>query len=313
MIIAIDESGSFDCNLDEYSLFCGVIIPTGNKSRFVTLENYYNWESSLPSNVLSSNGEVKGHSLSEEQLAEFVQHVLLKQKDIRIIYSVYDTKWMNDSIVKKHKDFEVLMLDYSVADFEKNNASKKETNYIRSIRDWIKGKNLQQYLKILGLRHIILDALFESMVYFLAAERESEVIESSYLIDKDFISDQNISWQGYFKKILMEDTKKRPLPVIDTWDKQTHPFFKRFPLDGNRIKLSPLLKDDLSFEDSAFNFEIRLADICGIIINRFYNRRMYTHIFKILESIILPYSEEPKIIKLRDFDLKNKIKEMGLR
>ena len=308
MIISIDESGSFNCNINEYSLFVSVIIPTDNQSLNLIRSSYDNWESKLQNSLFDSKGEIKGEYLNENHLFDFVNHIFLKHNDLRFSYLIFDTVRLKDSIVQKHKDIEVAMLDFSIKDFEKNNAPKKQTNYIKSIRNWINSKNLQQYFKILGLRMIINKSLKYSMIFFFSNQRESEIINGSLLIDRDFINDQNIYWKGYFKKLLLEYTKKEPLPVIDTWDREKHPFFKRFPImENNKLNLSYLFRDNLHFEDSKSFFEIRLADILGIIINRYYNQKKYRNIFEMLKTKSV--AENGDYISLNDFDFKAKLDE----
>ncbi len=311
MIISIDESGSFNCNLGEFSLFSSIIIPTDNQHYQDIKDSYFKWESSIPTELFNSKGEIKGTELSENHFVDFVDQLFIKHDDLRFSYLIFNTVELQDSVVQKHKDIEVAMLDFSVKDFEKNNAPKKQTNYIKSIRNWISSKNLQQYLKILGLRMIINKALRYSMIYFLPNLRESEIINGSYLIDKDFINDQNIYWQGYFKRLLLEYTKSEPLPVVDTWDKDTHPFFKRFPImDNNQLNLSYLFRDNMNFEDSDKYFEIRLADLCCVILFRYHNQDKYKNIFNKLKTKSLAGNGDGDYIMLRDFDFQSKLSEI---
>jgi hypothetical protein len=111
--------------------------------------------------------------------------------------------------------------------------------------------------------------------------------------------------------LLLEYTKSEPLPVVDTWDKGTHPFYKRFPIMKNsQLNLSYLFRENMNFENSDKHFEIRLADICCVILFRYHNKNIYKNIFNKLKTKSLAENGYGDYIMLRDFDFQNKLIEM---
>jgi hypothetical protein len=307
MIAAIDESGIFSLGKSEYSIFVSTVIPTDAKSHLKIGNSYKNWENKLGSRFFNKKKEVKGSLLGDSELGSFVEQVISPFNDIRINCIGFNTSKIDPSILQKHKNIEVAQLEYSVNDFEINHAPKRQTNYIKSIRGWLNSKNLSEYLKILGLRNCISTTLTKSMIYFFGNLRENEIINASYEIDKDFISDQNIYWQGYFKMLLLEYTKNEPLPIINTWDKENHPFFLKYPLlDNKKVNLSPLFKNNLSFKNSESSIYIRISDICAIIIYRNLNHNKNDGLFRFLQTRALTNDGLCELLMLRDFDFKLK-------
>jgi hypothetical protein len=311
MIIAIDESGIFSANKPEYCIFLSVIIPTDDKKNLIIKTSYKNWEQKLSNKFFDKKGEVKGSLLGEPELIDFTRNVLIPFNDLRIYYIAFDTSKLDTEIVRKYLDFEVAQLELSVQDFNNHNAPKKQTNYIVSIKDWLKSKNQQEFLKILGLRYCSFNSLYQTMIYFFGNLRESEIINGSYEIDKDFINDQNIYWKGYFKQLFQEFTSNQPLPIVDTWDKENHPFFQHYPiLSDNKLNLTKLLKTNFSFKDSKSSIYIRITDICGIIIYRHLNQNIYKSIFHFLTSRALTNEGIGELLMLRDFDFQKRLHQI---
>jgi hypothetical protein len=310
MIVAIDESGIFSLGKNEYCIFVSTIIPTDSARHLKICGSYENWENKLHSRFFNKKNEVKGSLLGDTELDSFVKEVIFPYLDLRINCIVFDTSKLDQVVLKKHKDLEVAQIECSVNDFEINCAPKRQTNFIKSIKSWLQSKNLSEYLKILGLRNCITTTLTKSSVYFFGCLRENEIINASYEIDKDFINDQNIYWQGYFKKLLLEYSKKEPLPIINTWDKVNHPFFLKYPLlDNQKVNLSPLFRDNLSFKNSASSIYVRISDICAIIIYRNLNHNKNVGLFKYFQTRALTNDGLCELLMLRDFDFQLKLNE----
>ena len=310
MIISIDESGVFNLEKPEFCIFVSTVIPTENGIHLQIKSSYTNWEQNLDKRFFNKKLEVKGSLLGNTELEDFVNQVIYPFQDLRINCIIFNTSKIDPKVLQKHKDIEVAQLDFSIKDFENNHAPKRQTNYIKSIKDWLNSKNLSEYLKILGLRNCINSSLTKSMIYFFGNLKENEIINASYEIDKDFINDQNIYWQGYFKKLLLEFTKNQPLPIVSDWDKEKHPFYRKYPiLENNKVNLTSLFKNNLTFANSESSIYVRISDICAIIVFRNLNHNKNENLFRFLESRSLTKDGICELFMLRDFDFRSKFDE----
>lgn len=273
MIIGIDETGNFDEASNLRQLFIAAIIESENGKLDVKRDQFLNWENSLSINFKTGNGEVKGSLLQTEQLQQFLKDVVCQEPFIRTtIVSVIPDK-ASISLIDKYHKFEIRQIDFSLEVYKSRATKKYNINFLDSYAKWIKKRSLRDYLKMHCLKHLLKDVFDNSTIYTALNDRVEELLDISFKIDRDFLTEENIFWEHYSRTSIENYTKDNPFTVLDTWD-ENHPFTQKYIFDHNgkpQISINKVY-EKLKFLDSKDHFEIRIADIIGIIYNRYYNK-----------------------------------------
>lgn len=76
MIIAIDETGSFNPDSKYRNFFVAVHIRQRKTLYKLKQRQFIQWESSLPKSLKNPKGEIKSSLLSDEQLIEFARNII---------------------------------------------------------------------------------------------------------------------------------------------------------------------------------------------------------------------------------------------
>ena len=134
-----------------------------------------------------------------------------------------------------------------------------------------KKMNYQHYFKLILLRRLILKSFRKVAKLSLLPETSDYMTLEKYFnikIDKDFIRgvDSTKYWKELLKTHFLYNLNQKPLP---------QPFMLYF---------NDIISKKCNFVESHEHFEVQIADIVGIIINRFLNRKKAIEAFKKLES-----------------------------
>ncbi|WP_439481024.1 DUF3800 domain-containing protein [Cyclobacterium plantarum] len=275
MIIAIDETGNFDENSPDRHFFVAAFIQSENGALERKVKQLISWENSLPDILRNKNGEIKGSSLKEEHFQKFIPDVFLEDPEIRTSYVSIIPNENKPEVIQKYLNIEVSQIQYSLEKFRKTGTRKANLNFLDQYWKWLNKRSIREYLKMMCLKHCLKDTLYNNMVYCIVKDRIDEILNIQYKIDRDFLNDENIYWNDYLRKSIENESKRKPFPMLDTWDKD-HPVRQKYLVEDHEGKkgfhLNSVFRDNLSFLESHENPEIRIADIIGIILNRYWNR-----------------------------------------
>jgi len=275
MTVAIDETGDFNETSDSHSFFVAAYIQSENGQLEVKRKQFDDWENTLPDVIKTKKGEVKGSALNVGQLQSFLKSVIFKLPEVRTSYVSLIPAHTPIDIIRKYQRFEIRQVEYSLKAFIEAGNKKKNINFLREYSKWLNKRPLKDFIKMLCLKNALLDTLNNTMIYGIVNDKIAELLNISYKVDRDFLTEENMYWSEYARRSVQENSKSRPFPMLNTWDKD-HPVKKKYFIkrengrDG--INLNIIFKDNLKFVDSKDNFEVRIADVLGIIINRFWNK-----------------------------------------
>lgn len=155
MIIGIDESGNFET--DQFSVSAAVYIRPRKADKIRNV--FEEWEASLPSSV-KDKGEVKGSRLSEEQLNDFVEHILIHNNYGRVRYTAVGIQSQNTAQYKMFRNRQT-MLAQQLEDAEKayRKCSKgRDAGFCHDMAGWLRGLSDKSYAKFEVLCTILFNA-----------------------------------------------------------------------------------------------------------------------------------------------------------
>lgn len=299
MIIALDESGTFNINSEKTNLFVAAQILSESGKLEIKRKQFENWENSIPDELKDKNGEVKGQLLGKVELKNFLKNVVYEKPEVK--FSIVSIIPKNNSkiVVEKHHCSQIEQLIYSKELFKEGNSTKKNINFFDQFAKWLSKRNESQFLKMLCLKNCVYESFYNGFVFGIISNDNEELLNLKFKIDNDFISNENDYWKAYLLKFLEENSKRKHIPILDTWEKN-HPVIKKY-LENGKFNLNIPFKDNLEFLESKDNFEIRIADIAAIIVNRNFNSEGYKSLYESLEKKLLGKDGHHQLL-FNDFD-----------
>jgi hypothetical protein len=308
MIIGIDESGNFDENSSSRHFFVAAFIESQNGKLAIKKRQFLNWEKALPDAAKNSNGEVKGSLLNKVQLSSFLRTVIIQPPFVRTaVVSIIPSK-NPINIIEKYQELEIKQTEYNYSVFLEEGSKKRNLNFLENYARWLKKRSKREFLKMLCLKNLLKDSFHNIILHGILNNRIKETLDIHYKIDKDFLTEENIFWEHYSRRSIQNYTQENPRPILDTWDSE-HPFVKKYIYESNgkdMININ-LIYENLKFLNSNEHFEIRIADIIGIIINRYHNRNELKEEFSWLSKT--EFSDQIELL-LYDFDVESTFKQM---
>jgi hypothetical protein len=303
MIIGIDESGNFDESSNLRHLFVAAFIESKNGKLEIKKQQFLNWEKRLPKETKNQHGEVKGNNLNQQQLLEFLGTVVIQPPFVRTACVSIVPNKNPVHIIEKHRKSEIKQIEYSHTLSSNLGTKKRNLNFLESYVKWLKKRSNRDYLKMLCLKNLLKNSFHNIIIHCIMNGRIEESLDVYYKIDKDFLTEENIFWEHYSRRSIQNYTQKNPWPVLDTWDSE-HPFIKKYmyEADGRSVININLIYKNLNFLDSKENIEIRIADVIGIILNRYYNKNELKNEFDLLSKTGIVKDEHLEL-RLPDFDL----------
>src|SRR5688572_21301840 len=108
MIIAIDESGSFEPASTKLNFFVAAHIRQ-RKTLYKTKRDLFaSWVASLPRSLKNAKGEIKSSSLSDQQLEDFVAKIMITRPYIGITPVAIRPSDNPPAIVEKHRSIQMI-------------------------------------------------------------------------------------------------------------------------------------------------------------------------------------------------------------
>lgn len=309
MIIAIDESGTFEPRSRKVHFFSSAIIRSSDESYRLIEKQFRNWEASLNPSLKSPRGEFKSSKLPDEDLLRFVHEVIITEPYIYIDAFRIRPSENPPLVVEKHKALQVYGIEKGSELYREQGKGDLAKRYLE-FRNWFSNLSYQQYLKIVMLGQIIVSSLSKSFGTAIVSGFDDELVNLRFLLDNDHVRgpEQNSFWREILRNQLYFFSHTYPLPLLDTWQGTGHPFLDKYQKEG-RLNLNRLFWDNCSFKDSAQYFEIRLSDTVNTIISRYHNNGQNEKAYRLLINLLMM---EQKIVHtiLPDFDLEERKKNM---
>ena len=71
------------------------------------------------------------------------------------------------------------------------------------------------------LRIVVYESFYNGFVFGIISNDNEELLNLKFKIDNDFISNENDYWKAYLLKFLEENSKRKHIPILDTWGEKT--------------------------------------------------------------------------------------------
>ena len=319
MIIAIDETGDFQPNSELNSFFVAVILEQQNNKLNTKKAQFLEWLKTIPKEKFNDKNEIKGSDLNENELYSFTEMVFTSEPCVKHQVVFFSPSENPEELMKTFKKIEISKIE-RLAELSEENGKNEMAEQYRKMAIWHKNSKKMHYphfMKLILLRSLINKAFNTavgvSILYEMVDDKKSEnLLNLEFKIDQDFVRgrDATIFWKELLRNTFISYTNRNPIPTLDAWETNGHPFLEKYKRkDNNKIYLTELFKKNCNFKESDEHWEIQIADITGIIINRFHNRnkaqRAYLNLNKCLKKnkftkIILneslDFSTDPTII-----------------
>lgn len=284
MIIAIDECGDFQKDSPDLHFFVAVHIRQAQRNLKKNRRQFFKWERDIPNSVKNHKGEIKGSALTEKRLEHFLRDVLEAPPYIGVTPIGFVPRDNPERVIKKHKEYLLNSIDDGVIQLE-NLGNTKSANFGKQLGNWVRKLNYQKFVKISLLGKCVATALRCCIGHSITGQFDDELVHIKYKIDQDFIKDHSptLFWKELLRCQIYHFSKTEPLPLLDTWRIDGHPFLTKFEKD-NKLDLNGIYWKNCNFVHSHEHWEVRVADIVGTILNRVYNRKKCVDIFPILDD-----------------------------
>ena len=308
MIISIDETGDFSPNSDKFNFFVATHIRQSDGLFKVKERQFKNWENELPASLKNHKGEIKGSSLDCSQLRAFVENVILKSPYVGITSKRLRTVENPPSLIDKHTAIVLAGLNDKYLRMIKSGCV--EAIKFKDYANWIRKLNYQQYLKISFLGSLVFDSLKNTIIHSIRERYDHELVETKFLIDRIFVRgvEQNAFWRDVLRNQFFSYSRKEPIPLLSDWKNTGHPFLTKYASKGY-LDFNELFWRNCKFGDSHVNFEIRIADIIGTILSRYFNFNKCKDVFNLLEPCFMEHGKIEHVF-LNDFDFNYMIGQM---
>ena len=284
MIIAIDECGDFEIGSTNLHFFVAVHIRQVRRNIRSNRRQFLRWERSIPDSVKNDKGEIKGSVLTDKRLEHFLNEVLCADPYIGVTPIGFVPQNNQECVIQKHKGYLLESIEKSVPQLQQL-GNTRGAEFSRQLGNWVRNLNYQKFVKINLLGKCIATALRCCVGHSITGNFDGELVHIRYKIDRDFIKDPSPTafWKELLRCQIYHHSLKEPLPLLDTWQRDGHPFLAKFSRNG-QLDLNQIFWKNCEFVHSHEHWEVRIADIVGTILNRVYNQNRCRNIFPLLDA-----------------------------
>lgn len=295
MIIGIDETGDFSPKSEKLSFFVATLLDQSENGIEKKRKQFLDWFNTIPKEIINEKGEVKGSELDENMLKLFVDNVYNQEPEIRINVSCFNPKENSEEVMQKFKEIEVNALLKEAKQFRAR-GNEKKAKKIERMAFWYKNRtsmNYNHFFKLMLLRSIINNSFITAVAtsIILELQKKDEVSKNllniEFKIDKDFVNgdEATSNWKKLLERSFEQFNKRNHIPTLEHWKLDGHPFLNKYKsLDSKTLDFKEIFNKSCNFGNSHENFEIQIADIVGIIINRHENEGKIKNVFNSLWS-----------------------------
>jgi hypothetical protein len=304
MIVAIDESGSFASNSTDRHFFAAIHLRQRKSLYEIKRRQFSAWETGLPRSIKNATGERKSSALSDRQLADFARQVIRSQPYVRITPYAIRPAENPATIVEKHRAVVVMGINRG----RKMYGEQGKVALARTLDEsahWVKKLNYSQFVKIVVLGNCLFAAFVNSIGHSISGGYDDELPDLRFLVDRDFIREprHNLFWlEVILRNLICNASENNPIPVLDEWEEQNHPFLAKYLRDGE-FDFKELFWSRCAFVSSHQHFEIRIADAVNTILSRALNERGCNEAFRFISDCFCGDRRVHQLI-LNDVDLR---------
>lgn len=304
MIIAIDETGSFSADSNKLQFFVAIHLRQRKTLYKIKQSQFAEWESSLLGSLKNAKGEIKGSSLSDEQLFSFAKKIICTHPIVRISPLAINPTDNPVNILDKYRAVALIGINEGAKEYN-SLGRNTDAKFYQEFGNWLKKLSYAQYLKIFLLGECIATALVNTVGHSISGKYDKELPNIRYLIDKDFIKEprHNSFWHELLRNQLYYSSRKNPLPLLKKRRKQGHPFLDIYMKNGH-MNFNELFWKRLEFVPSHIHFEIRTADAVNTIVTRYFNQHSCIDAYRVIKTVFCKDKRVQKYI-LEDFDLQS--------
>ncbi|HLC26961.1 MAG TPA: DUF3800 domain-containing protein [bacterium] len=302
MIIAIDESGTFDSEAKGRHFFVAVHLRQRKTLYRQKREQFATWESGLPRCLKNANGEIKSSKLSDQQLADFAHEVVCTPPKIGITSFAIRPADNPKGVVEKHRTVVLIGIGEGRKEYTALDRGRMAKAY-EEFENWFRRLSYDHFLKIIVLGDCISSAMVNTVGHSISGKYDEELTRMRFIIDQDFIkgSRRNLFWHEVLRCQLYHESKSNPIPLLNKWKKKGHPFLEKYYRDG-RLDFNELFWNQCEFASSHEHFELRISDAVNTIVSRYFNRACCLEAYRLVRTCFLKDRKVEQIV-LKDFDL----------
>ena len=285
MLVGIDDSGDFEN--DAYSLFACVYMRAKKKQ---IRGKFDSWKQSLPDSALNEKGELKGYLLSEEQIKDFVNQILLNNGygKMRHFVFLYNNSPDQKTKIENRRKISLEQLHTAVNKCQscKNGDG---SNFYNGMYYWLKGLTPKSARKLELLSLVAFEAFRLAPVAGVRSGHDNDLGLLEINIDESIISKPQS--KRYWEKTLSDtfwsySTDNRRFFHSTEWGPR-HPYVRRFikssPTD-EIVEYTNEASKCMSFVDSSCYPEVQIADILANIYYRYHNHGECAKIIQLLSK-----------------------------
>jgi hypothetical protein len=302
MIIAIDETGTFNESSTRLNFFIAIQIRQRKTLYRQKHDEFRSWEASIDRSLKNHKGEIKTSSLSDDQLFDFARRVMTGAVPVGITPLAIRPADNPLAVFDKHCAVKLIGIRAGVDWYRKKGRVGLGRTY-EELGNWFEKLNYQQRMKILLLEKCVADSFTNAIGHSISGKYDSELTRIRFKIDKDFVREPRteIFWRELLRNELYSRSVEHPIPVLKEWEENGHPFLDMYHKNGS-FDFNLLFRKNCGFENSHEHFEIRVADAVNTIFSRFLNDRRCGRAYNLVRRCILRDGHVQQFV-LRDFDL----------
>ena len=302
MVIAIDESGSFEERSQVRHFFAAVHLRQRRTLYKVKQAQFFDWEGTLAPSLKNARGEIKGAVLSDGELMKFAHGVMCAHPYVGITPFSIRPADNPKIIVDKHRAIQLQGIREGAKEYSAEDKPAMAKRY-QEFGNWFQKLSYVQYLKIVVLGECITAAMVNTIGHSIIGHYEEELTRMRFQIDRDFIKApvHNWFWHEVLRNQLYNSSKSNPIPLLKKWKRHGHPFLEKYTRN-DRLDFNELFWKQCEFVASHDHFEIRIADAVSAIISRFFNQRRCTQAYSLIRRCFLADGKMRQLL-LNDFDV----------
>jgi hypothetical protein len=301
MVVGIDETGDFAPGSALLSFFVAVKLTQHHDGLRTKEKQFREWLAGIPRHKLTPNGEVKGSDLTDDELVAFAQSVICAEPAVRISYVQFRPSENPEELMKDFKAQEAAALEHASEQARQDGKTKMAEQYA-NMAIWHKNAkkmHYQHFIKLIMLRNLITLCFRQVVGVSILLERLGEdaahanLLNIEFKIDRDFVRgrEPELYWKELLRTAFINSSDG--VPLLDEWQQTGHPFLTKYrQAEGPGLDFAEVFKNHCSFYDSHDAFEVQMADITAIIINRFRNRGAAERPYRELWQVF-PKSNKP--------------------
>lgn len=272
MIIAIDESGSFDPTSTKLNFFAAVHLRQRKTLYKSKKEHFEKWEKNLPRSLKNAKGEIKSSSLSEQQLEDFAANVVRAHYYVGITPLCIRPSDNPPSVINNIRSAQMIGIRDGSREYAELGRPGPAKTY-EDMGNWFSKLSYTQYLKIVVLGKCITSSLVNTVGHSISGGYDDELGRIRFIIDRDFIREpyHNVFWREILRNQIYSFSRNDS---------------EKYTKSG-QLNLNDLFWNNCSFAHSHEHFELRIADAVNTILSRCCNDQTCLGAYDLIKNCLL--------------------------